>query len=148
MEGAISFKTLVLGFVAGAIALVSVHELIGLWLYNAGHATRVPWSTEPSLLTGYPQIATDAVWGGVWGAVFALVLGNPPRGSMTLRGAILGLIGPAVLGTLVALPLIRSEPLFLGGDINQVWPVLLVGAGFGAATAWLYGFFNAGCRLP
>ncbi|HML43650.1 MAG: hypothetical protein JNN24_04100 [Hyphomicrobium zavarzinii] len=147
MEGT-SFKSLVLGFIAGAIALVTVHELIGLWLYNSGYATRLPWSMEPSLMTGYPQIATDAVWGGVWGAVFALILGSVPRGSMTFRGALLGLIGPALVGTLVLIPLIRSEPPFLGNDINLIWPVLATGAGFGAATAWLYGFLTSGCRLP
>ncbi|HYD15177.1 MAG TPA: hypothetical protein VEA77_02145 [Hyphomicrobium sp.] len=147
MEGS-SLKSLVIGFIAGAIALVTAHELISLWLYNAGYATRVPWSMEPSALTGWPQIATDALWAGVWGAVFALILGNPPKGSMTLRGAILGLIGPALIGVLVVLPLIRQEPLFLGNDINLIWPVLAVAAGFGAATAWLYGFFTSGLRLP
>jgi hypothetical protein len=147
MEG-LSFKNLLLGFVAGAIAMVTVHELITMWLLNAGYASRVPWSMEPSALTGYPQIATDAVFGGVWGAIFALILGNVPRGSMTVRGALLGLIGPALVGALVVIPLIRSEPPFYGNDINLIWPVLVSGAGFGIAAAWLYGFFTSGCRLP
>jgi hypothetical protein len=103
---------------------------------------------EPSALTGYPQLASDVVWAGVWGAVFALILGTPPKGSMTLRGAILGLIGPALIGILIAIPLIRSEPLFFGNDVNLIWPVLVAAAGFGAAAAWLYGFLTAGCRLP
>lgn len=143
-----TFKSLVLGFIAGAIAFVTAHEAISLWLLNAGHATRVPWSMEPSLWTGYPQVATGAAWGGLWGAIFALVLGTVPKGSLTLRGALLGLLGPALVGVLVVLPLIRSEPPFLGNDINLIWPELLVGAGFGAVTAWLYGFFTSGCRLP
>jgi hypothetical protein len=148
MEGT-SLKSLLLGFVAGVIAMVTVHELIALCLLNHGYATRVPWSMEPSLLTGYPQIASDAVCGGLWGALFALLLGDPPRGSMTLRGAVLGLLGPALLGTLVAMPLIRGEPVQLvGSDFDTVWPVLVVGAGFGAAAAWLYGFLTSGCRLP
>ncbi len=147
MEG-VSFRNLLVGFIAGAIAMVTVHELITLWLLNAGYTSRVPWSTEPSALTGYPQIATDAVFGGVWGAIFALILGNVPKGSMTVRGAILGLIGPALIGALVAIPLIRNEPPLYGSDINLIWPVLVAGAGFGAAAAWLYGFFTSGCRLP
>lgn len=147
MEGT-SLKSLVLGFIAGALAFVIVHEAISLWLYNAGYATRVPWSMEPSDLTGYPGLATDAVIGGIWGAIFALILGGVPRGSLTLRGALLGLIGPALLGALIVLPLIRHQPLFFGNDINQIWPVLVAEAGFGAAAAWLYGFFTSGCRLP
>jgi hypothetical protein len=60
-------KSLLLGFIAGAIAMVTVHELISQWLYIHEFSTRIPWSLEPSTLTGYPQIATDAVLGGAWG---------------------------------------------------------------------------------
>ncbi|MCC7254070.1 hypothetical protein [Hyphomicrobium sp.] len=141
-------KSLVLGFIAGAIAFVTVHEAISLWLLNAGHTTHVPWSTEPSLLTGYPEIASGAVWGGLWGAIFAVILGSVPQGALTLRGALLGLLGTALVGVLVVLPLIKSEPPFLGNDINLIWPQLLLGAAFGAVTAWLYGFFTSGFRLP
>lgn len=142
------FKSLVLGFVAGAIAYLLVHEAVGLWLLNNGYTTRVPWSTEPSLITGSPQIVVDAAWGGLWGAIFGLILGGVPKGSMTLRGAVLGLIGTAVIGTLIALPLIRGEQPFATVDINAIWPVLVLGTVFGAATAWLYGFLTSGCRLP
>lgn len=147
MEGT-TLKSLVLGFVAGAIAYLTVHEAISLWLLNNGYATRVPWSMEPSLFTGYPQIASGAAWGGLWGVIFAFILGSVPKGSMTLRGALLGLVGTAVVGVLVVLPLLRSEQPFLGNDINLIWPELLTGAGFGAVTAWLYGFLTSGCRLP
>ena len=139
---------LLLGFIAGALAFVTVHELLSQWLLNNGHASRVPWPMEISALTGYPQIATDAGVAGLWGALFSLILGNPPHGSMTLRGALLGLIGPAVLGTLVVPPLMANAPLFFGNDVNLIWPVLSLGAAFGAATAWLYGFFTSGFRLP
>lgn len=141
-------KSVVLGFVAGVIAYLLVHEGISLWLLNNGYATRVPWSMDPSLITGSPQIVVDAAWGGLWGAIFGLILGSVPKGSMTLRGAVLGLIGTAVIGTLIALPLIHGEQPFAAVDVNAIWPVLLVGAVFGAATAWLYGFLTSGCRLP
>lgn len=141
-------KSLVLGFIAGAIAFVTVHEAICLWLLNHGYTTYVPWSMDPSRLMGYPQIVSGAAWGGLWGAIFAIVLGSVPKGSMTLRGALLGLIGPAVVGTLVVLPLVHSEQPFMNQDINLIWPILVACAGFGAVTAWLYGFFTSGCRLP
>ncbi|WP_072396077.1 hypothetical protein [Hyphomicrobium sp. CS1GBMeth3] len=147
MEGT-SLKSLVLGFIAGAIAYVTVHEAIGLWLLNNGYATRVPWSLEPSLSTGLPELASGAAWGGLWGAIVAFILGKVPRGALTFRGALIGLLGTAVVGVLVMLPLIRSEPPFLGSDVNRIWPELLIGAGFGAVTAWLYGFFTSGFRLP
>ena len=147
MEG-VSLKSLLLGFIAGAIAMATVHELASYWLTGAGYSTREAWSMEPSVLTGYPQLATDAVFGGIWGAIFAILLGNPPRGSMTFKGILLGIIGPAVIGTLALVPFLKQEPLFLGHDFTLIWPVLVMGAAFGAGTAWLYGFLTSGCRLP
>lgn len=147
MEGT-STKNLLIGFVAGAIAFVVVHELIALWLASAGHSVRTPWSLETSALTGLPQIVNDLVWGGIWGVVFALILGNVPHGPMTLRGAVLGLAVVALIGVLVLVPLVKGEALFLNAKLDLIWPVLVLGAGFGAATAWLYGFFTSGGRLP
>lgn len=147
MEG-VSLKSLLLGFIAGAIAMVTVHELVSYCLTGAGHMQREAWSMEPSVLTGYPQLATDAVFGGIWGAIFAILLGNPPRGSMTFKGILLGIIGPAVIGALALVPFLKQEPLFMGHDFALIWPVLVLGAAFGAATAWLYGFLTSGCRLP
>lgn len=147
MEGT-SLKSVVLGGIAGAIAYVTAHEAIGLWLFNNGYADRVPWSLAPSLSTGWPELANGVAWGALWGAIIAFILGKVPRGALTFRGALIGLLGTAVVGVLVMLPLIRSEPPFLGSDIDRIWPELLIGAGFGAVAAWLYGFFTAGFRLP
>ena len=80
--------------------------------------------------------------------VFAAILGDVPQGSMTVRGAILGIVGPALIGVLVLVPLVRGQTLFLNANPDLIWPVLVLGAGFGAATAWLYGLFTAGGRLP
>lgn len=146
--GGVSFRNLLLGVVAGALAAATVHELIALWLSSAGHSAQAPWSLEPSPATGLPQIAAVIAWGGLWGAVFAFLLGDAPEGAMTVRGFFLGLVGPALIGVLVLVPLIRGETLFLNANLDEIWPVLLLGAGLGAATAWLYGFFTAGFRLP
>lgn len=143
-----SLKSLMLGFLAGVIATLTVHELISLALLNAGAFERVPWSMEPAAMTGIPQIASDAAWGGIWGAMFAVILGAKPKGSMTLRGILLGLLGPALLGVFLLVPFLKGEALFLGGNVDAIVAVLLIAAGFGAATAWLYGFFTAGLRLP
>lgn len=143
-----SFKSLVLGIIAGAIAVVTAHELIVLWLNNSGLTTRVPWSMEPSALSGLPQIAVDAAWGGLWGAIFAIVLGGLPEGSMTLRGAVLGLFGPGILGGLIIVPLINGAQPFYGNDIEQIRQIVLPAIGFGSVTAWLYGFLTSGGRLP
>lgn len=143
-----TFKNLIPGFLAGVIATVTVGELIKLALYTHGYIQTPPWSLEPTDLLQMPQIVSDMLWGGVWGAIFALILGNAPVGSMTMRGAILGLFGPAILGLFLLRPYLRGEEVLLGGDLHLMGAVALIMAGFGAATAWLYGFFTAGFRLP
>ena len=141
-------KSIVLGFIAGAVATVTIHEIISqlFAMYWTGWG-RVSWNMAPNDM-GVPQILSDIFWGGLWGSVFGLILGVHPRGMMTIRGAILGIIGPALIGVFLAVPLLthKFEPFF-GGDASKIIPVLCILAGFGAVTAWLYGFFRYG-RLP
>lgn len=143
-----SFKNLVLGFLAGAIATVAVHELVKYALFVNGYIDMRPWSLDPNAMTGLPQIANDVLCGGAWGVIFALVLGNAPVGSMTVRGAILGIFGPALLGYFFLQPYLRGEEVLLGGNFNLLGALLLISAAFGAAAAWLYGFLTSGLRLP
>jgi hypothetical protein len=147
-------KTIVLGFIAGAIATLTVHEFIS-WLFNNYWTgwDRVSWSKElvpvafvPDMVI--PKIFSDMFWGGLWGSLFGLILGSRPQGSMTLRGLAMGLIGPALIGVFIAVPLLTQKfPPFFGGDMSKIIPVLSILAGYGAFTAWLYGFFRYG-RLP
>ena len=69
----ISLKSLVLGFVAGAIAVVTAHEIINYILHYFDIFPRVPWSMTPAAMTGVPQIVSDAFWGGLWGVLFVLI---------------------------------------------------------------------------
>jgi hypothetical protein len=149
-----ALKSIVVGFIAGAIAAVTVQEFIS-WLfvnYWTGW-NEVPWSTEPvqSLILPevvLPWIGSVAITGGLWGALFGLILGWKPEGMMTIRGAILGLIGPGLIAGLFVVPYLaqRQSPL-LENNVSEIVPILCIGAGFGIVAAWLYGFFSFG-RLP
>ncbi len=142
-----SLKSIIFGFIAGAIATVTVQALINYLLSLGGIG--VPWSMEPIAGFDLPPIVFNAALGGLWGVIFALILGNVPKGSMTLKGAILGILGPALVGVFILVPILTSKiPLFFNGDVNAIWPMLVILAGFGAATAWLYGFMTSGFRLP
>lgn len=152
----LTFKHILFGFIAGAIALVTVHELINLAILKAGVPfARTPWSLEAvpvkvglTELVTLPRIVIDTLIGGLWGILFALILGAVPLGSMTLKGAVLGLVAPGVLGALILCPVINGTEILMGNDGRAIAYTLLMSAGFGAATAWLYGFMAEGFRLP
>ena len=145
---ATSFKNIVLGFLAGVIATLTIHELIKCFLFDAGAIPLKPWDMAPVDPWGIPKLISDSFWGGLWGSILALILGNTPTGSMTVKGAVFGIIGPAILGVLLWVPLIKGQAPFFDGEPVLIGSVLLILAGFGAVTAWLYGFFTSGCRLP
>ena len=60
-----------------------------------------------------------------------------------MKGLIFGVVGPAILGVFVLVPLMTGRfPLFFGFDPKMLLSVLLILAGFGAGLGWLYGFLE------
>jgi hypothetical protein len=147
-------KGIVLGFIAGAIATLTVHEIIS-WLFHTYWTgwDRISWDMSPignPLMPDVtvPKIVSATFWGGLWGALFGLILGPRPHGSTTFAGIILGLVGPALIGVFLAVPYLTGAfPPFFGGDASKIIPVLVILAGYGATTAWLYGLMRYG-HLP
>ncbi len=140
----VSMKNLAAGFFAAAIATVTVHEIIKGALYKAGIIPLAPWSLAPAAVTGVPEIVSAMFWGGVWGVIFALLYSAIPAASATMKGLIFGIVGPAIIGVFILVPLITGRfPLFFGGDLKLIGAVLLILAGFGAAMGWLYSKFTA-----
>ncbi len=147
-------KSIVLGFIAGVIATVTIHELISWLFLNFWTGwDRPSWNMAPVSNPIFPdivvpQIVSAAFWGGLWGSLFGLILGARPQGMLTIRGAILGIFGPALIGVFLLVPFLTERfPPFFGGDASKIIPVLTILAGFGAVTAWLYGLFRYG-KLP
>jgi hypothetical protein len=149
-----ALKSLILGFIAGAIAAATVQEAIS-WLfvhYWTGWNAE-PWSLRPmpSLVVPnivLPWLAGTAITGGLWGALFGLILGWKPQGMMTIRGAILGLFGPGLISAFLAVPYLAQRPSpLLEGNVSEMVPILCISAGFGAVAAWLYGAFSW-ARIP
>ena len=91
---ALSFKVLVLGFIAGALAVPLGHQIVALILYFVVQGRAFPWDMTPQANAhGLPRVVNLSFWGGVWGILWALISPVVPRGSLyyviaTIFGAI------------------------------------------------------------
>ncbi len=139
-------RTVVVGFVAGAVSVLVFHQL-GFWITNEMGLTRAgiynmrgvpPW--------GVPTIVSSAFWGGLWGIVAALLV---PR----LPGALAGVLGwmlfaavvVAIVNWTVVLPIKSGRFNMPGMPIIVVLPLVyafwglgmwLIARGMRAALGW------------
>lgn len=133
----VSFRNVVTGFAAAAIAVVTVHQSIVFGLDSGGIIKRAAWSLDPVGPFQLPTILNSIFWGGLWGAVLALVYPKLPGSAAWFKGLVFGWLIYLLSNNLI-LPLIKGKPLFYGGDTNQLLSVFLILSGFGAATAVIY----------
>jgi hypothetical protein len=146
----ISPASLLLGFVAAAIAVVTVHQAI---VYVLGMYKFLPpavqaWSMRPVPPYDVPQIVNSIFWGGLWGALFAAIWPQLPGGAMWLRGLIFGLLValfsnwmllPFIKGTLLKLP---NQAFFAGFDPTRMLATVLILGGFGLTLGLVYGLLR------
>ncbi len=138
--------SLLLGFVAAAIAVVTVHQSIIhlLALYKVLPNAQA-WSMRPVAPYGVPQIVNSVFWGGLWGVLFATIWPKLPGGTLWLRGLIFGWL-IAVLSNWILVPLVKGVILkmpnnfFFGGfDPLRMLATALILSGFGLTLGLVYG---------
>jgi hypothetical protein len=77
-------RSLLLGFVAGFVAVLVFHQGTAFLLYHVGNdipavvsvfgKTSAPFAMAPTRPLGVPVVLSQAFWGGVWGMVLTLIL--------------------------------------------------------------------------
>ncbi len=129
---------LAFGFLAAALAVLTVHELLVFLLKKAGLLpAATPWSMKPMGPLNVPTIVNSVFWGGLWGVVYVLAKDYLPGADAWQKGTEFGLM-IAVASNFTILPVIKKKPLFAGGDAKIIACVLVILSGFGAATAVVF----------
>jgi hypothetical protein len=106
-----------LGFVAAAISVLTFHQGMIAALHSLGWTQFAPYPLRPVRPWGVPLIVDLCFWGGLYGAIFGLLV---PRFTLPLSlcGLILGIIASLVGMFVVAS--IKGVPIANGW---HPWPI-------------------------
>jgi hypothetical protein len=133
-----SSRWLLMGFVAGALAVLLFHQGAVALLYAMGITPRPPYGLQPTQPFGVPQIWSITFWGGVWGAVFAALLARLSGARLVAAATLLGVVLPTLVAWFVVAPL-KGQPIaagfapmamLIGPIVNGAWGL---GTGIGLA---------------
>ncbi len=126
----------VLGFIAGALAVLVFHQGMLAVLHATGVVPRSPYSFMPTQPFGVPAVLSAAFFGGLWGAVMLLAL--PARTAhgpgFWLAGLVFGAILPTAVALIVVAPL-KGQPMGGGWQAGRIIVGLLVNGAWGLGTA-------------
>ncbi|MGE5145098.1 MAG: hypothetical protein ACM3N5_00035, partial [Candidatus Eiseniibacteriota bacterium] len=107
----ILWKRLVVGFIAGALAVLIVTTNLIEILYAAHVVPGPGWNFTPVPPLGVPQSLSFGFWGGIWGVLYAL---GEPRLSRHLGwglgGIVFGVVLPFLVGVLLV-PVLKAMPV-------------------------------------
>src|SRR6185436_15413782 len=104
--------TVLLGFAAGALATLTVHQIALAALSALGALPAgVAYSLRAVPPLGVPQVLNIAFWGGLWGIAWAFVAGRLGRDLviLLLAGLVFGAVAPTLVGWFVVAP-IKGQP--------------------------------------
>jgi apolipoprotein N-acyltransferase len=139
------YKLLAIGFIAGFIATLTFHQ-IALWLLRmATIAPFAPYNMAATQPWGIPAVISLALWGGVWGALFAYIQQGFPRGGGYWATAFgFGAIFPSLVALLIVAPL-KGHPLGGGWHWQLLLTAFLINGVWGIGTGV---FFKLMSNMP
>jgi len=141
-------RWLVVGFLAGAAAVVLFHQSALAVLHALQLARGAPFSFTPTKPFGVPVLWSLAFWGGVWGVILAAVLAPLDGARLILASVIFGAIFPTLVAWFVVAPL-KGQPIAAGWAPATMMVGPLVNAAWGLGTGiGLYLFGRNSARRP
>ncbi|MGL4325098.1 MAG: hypothetical protein ACRCTD_13750 [Beijerinckiaceae bacterium] len=127
------------GLLSGAMAVLLFHQtMIFLLAMTDFVPNAVAWNMAPGPHPAVPALVNAMFWGGLWGMVLAMLWEDLPGDMLVVRGALGGLIGPAMIGSWVVLPLLKHTPLFAGGDMKRIIISAVIHMAYGIGFAIIY----------
>jgi hypothetical protein len=130
-------RKLLLGFIAGFIAVLLFHQPALALLKTIGFTDAATYSLKGTAPLGVPQVISIAFWGGVWGVIFAAVERRFPRGGQYWVWAfVFGAVFPTLVAWFVVAPL-KAQPLAGGWDAHRMVTGFLINGAWGIGTALL-----------
>jgi hypothetical protein len=131
-----SLNRAIWGFVAAVISVLVFHQ--GMWelLHLFGIMPR-PYPIDGVPPFGVPRIVSLCFWGGLWGAVFGLVLPRLPASYPMWGGLGLGLGIAAALVGLFVVPLIKGLPVAGGWSAMAFVRSILINGFWGIGVGLL-----------
>jgi hypothetical protein len=130
-------RELVLGFLAGALAVVTFHQGMVFLLSSVGLIQSRVYALRGVPPFGVPTILNQMFWGGLWGVLFATVADILPRWSPLLLGFACGVLGPVLASWFVVAPL-KGLPLAAGWVPPRLLASVLINGCWGIGMVLIY----------
>ena len=106
-------RWLVVGFLAGAFAVLVFHQGALGMLHSLGFSPRAPYSMQATAPWGIPQIWSTAFWGGLWGVALAFALRIWDGPALIANSTLFGAILPTLVAWFIVAPL-KQQPMAAG----------------------------------
>jgi hypothetical protein len=138
LQSAARGRNLLIGFVAGVIAVAVFHQLAVFLLGLVGLGEGGAYSFRPVPPFGVPRVMSQMFWGGVWGVVFAAIVDRlPARWPAAVAGFVFGLCGPVLFGWIVV-EAIRGQPMMGGFVPLRMLASVLINCSYGIGLALIF----------
>ena len=130
-------RDLVLGFLAGALAVVTFHQGMVFLLSSVDVIQSRVYALHGVPPFGVPTILNQMFWGGLWGLLFAVVADTLPRWPFLLLGFTFGVLGPVLVSWFVVAPL-KGAPIAAGWVPQRMLASVLINGCWGIGVALIY----------
>jgi hypothetical protein len=130
-------RDLVLGFLAGALAVVTFHQGMVFLLSSIGLIQSRVYALQGVPPFGVPTILNQMFWGGLWGLLFAALADALPPWPLLLLGFTFGVLGPVLTSWFVVASL-KGLPIAAGGVPQRMLAGILINGCWGIGMALLY----------